>query len=153
MVIGDRVSHRSLSARNSCSMEVNICRNSIRNLRRKLAIAASCLWKLDCFVRDNSLCFRASKWPKNSTLGERTMCSLCRADLFSQFFYAFATLRSRFLLQLTVAVLMAGISVATAQNSPQEAPAAAVHLQLVASGFSSPLDFESAHDGTGRFFI
>ena len=36
---------------------------------------------------------------------------------------------------------------------PTSPDAPAVHLQLVVSGLNAPVDFQSSHDGTGRFFV
>jgi len=55
-----------------------------------------------------------------------------------------------FIFVVSTAVLAFGPRCAWAQAAPE---AVAVHLQPVVSGLSSPVDFQSAHDGTSRLFI
>ena len=58
--------------------------------------------------------------------------------------------------RISVLLLIIGslLTVAPAWAAEPSDPAApAVHLQVVVSGLSAPLDFQSARDGTGRFFI
>ena len=53
-------------------------------------------------------------------------------------------------------LVLALISLAAVQPgfaAPAQPDAPAVHLQLVVSGLTAPVDFQSSRDGTGRFFI
>ena len=52
-----------------------------------------------------------------------------------------------------VLVVISGLAVGVGWAAEPTDPAAIAHLQLVVSGLTAPLDFQSARDGTGRFFI
>ena len=52
-----------------------------------------------------------------------------------------------------VLVVISGLAVGVGWAAEPAQPSATAHLQLVVSGLVAPLDFQSARDGTGRFFI
>ncbi|HYK51248.1 MAG TPA: PQQ-dependent sugar dehydrogenase, partial [Terriglobales bacterium] len=54
---------------------------------------------------------------------------------------------------LLVLVVISGLAVGVGWAAEPAQPSATAHLQLVVSGLVAPLDFQSARDGTGRFFI
>jgi len=76
----------------------------------------------------------------------------CIFQPLSRRFPGFGPLATRIsVLLLIVGSLLTVAPAWAAEPSDPEPPA--VHLQLVVSGLSAPLDFQSARDGTGRFFI
>jgi glucose/arabinose dehydrogenase len=52
-----------------------------------------------------------------------------------------------------VLVVISGLAVGVGWAAEPAQPSATARLQLVVSGLVAPLDFQSARDGTGRFFI
>jgi len=52
-----------------------------------------------------------------------------------------------------VLVVISGLAVGVGWAAEPAQPLATAHLQLFVSGLVAPLDFQSARDGTGRFFI
>jgi len=54
---------------------------------------------------------------------------------------------------ILVLIFISALAVKPGWAAEPSGPTAVAHLQLVVSGLSAPLDFQSARDGTGRFFI
>lgn len=69
----------------------------------------------------------------------------------SRFLLGFGVTSSRIL--ILVLIFISVLSVEPGWAAEPSDPAAVAQLQLVVSGLSAPLDFQSARDGTGRFFV